>query len=268
MKDLLILWQSLKERFDHQKQVIFPKARYDWMHLRLQDFKSQQYRERGFKKYHKLISVFLVAEQNNELLMKSHQARPTGSTTLPEVNATSNIRGRGRKHDDKGKNMYNQASKNSGNACHRCGMKTHWAKQCRASRHFVDLYQASLEKKGKDIKTNFIDNDELILNVRLDSSDFFNDVEDVIQVKSTKFKDIRRNGYHLETTTQNKIEYFQITSIENGKKSIMERMKGLSSGLYFTYINQTEINMVSTLKGVDPKIFTLWHDRLGHPVIL
>nr|GFA38420.1 uncharacterized protein [Tanacetum cinerariifolium] len=114
VKDLLQLWQSLKERFDHQKQVILPKARYDWMHLRLQDFKSvseynsamfsitsklilcgemiieedmlektfftfhasnmllqQQYRERGFKKYHELISVLLVAEQNNDILMKN-----------------------------------------------------------------------------------------------------------------------------------------------------------------------------------------------------
>ena len=89
--------------------MILPKAQYDWMHLRLQDFKSvsdynstlfkicsklllcgekvtdedmlektfstfhvsnmllqQQYRERGFKKYSKLISCLLVAEQNNE----------------------------------------------------------------------------------------------------------------------------------------------------------------------------------------------------------
>ena len=273
VKDPLILWQSLKERFDHQKQVILPKARYDWMHLRLQDFKSvseynsamfsitskltlcgekitdedmlektfstfhasnmllqQQYRERGFKKYHELISVLLVAEQNNELLMKNHQARPTGSTALPEVHATSNVRGRGREHgnnrgnergrgrgrgrgrnivwhrdgynpkpydfkkkDDKGKKMQKPAPKHSGNACHRCGMNTHWAKQCRTSRHFVDLYQASLKNKGKDIETNFIDNfndetnffgsfndNEPNPNVRFDSSDFFDDVENVV----------------------------------------------------------------------------------------
>ena len=34
------LWQSLKEMYDHKKSVIIPKARYDWMHLRLQYFKS------------------------------------------------------------------------------------------------------------------------------------------------------------------------------------------------------------------------------------
>ena len=40
VKDRLILWTSLKERYDHQKTVILPKARYDWLHLRLQYFKS------------------------------------------------------------------------------------------------------------------------------------------------------------------------------------------------------------------------------------
>ncbi|XP_024190504.1 uncharacterized protein LOC112194507 [Rosa chinensis] len=34
---------------------------------------QQQHRERGFTKYSDLISCLLVAEQNNELLMKNHQ---------------------------------------------------------------------------------------------------------------------------------------------------------------------------------------------------
>jgi hypothetical protein len=33
IKDPLILWQILKERYDHQKTVILPKARYNWIHL-------------------------------------------------------------------------------------------------------------------------------------------------------------------------------------------------------------------------------------------
>jgi hypothetical protein len=40
VKDLLTLWNNLRERYEHQKTVILPKARYDWIHLRLQDFKS------------------------------------------------------------------------------------------------------------------------------------------------------------------------------------------------------------------------------------
>ena len=139
VKDPFTLWSNLKERYDHQKTVILPKARYDWMHLRLQDFKTvseynsalfkissqlklcgekiteedmlektfttfhasnvllqQQYRERRFTKYSELISCLLVVEQNNELLMRNHQSRPTGSEPFPEVNAiSSQIRGRG-----------------------------------------------------------------------------------------------------------------------------------------------------------------------------
>ncbi|GJV43624.1 hypothetical protein Tco_1428160 [Tanacetum coccineum] len=114
VKDPLVLWQSLKDRLDHQKQVILPKARY---------------------------------------------ARPTDSTELAEVNVTSNV-------------------------------KVAVGNTCRTSRHFVDLYQASLRNKGKETETNFIDNfnddelypndDESNPNVRFDSSDFFDDVEDVV----------------------------------------------------------------------------------------
>ncbi|XP_070668830.1 uncharacterized protein [Malus domestica] len=44
---------------------------------------QQQYKARGFTEYNQLISVLLVAEQNNELLMKNHNSRPTGSTPFP-----------------------------------------------------------------------------------------------------------------------------------------------------------------------------------------
>jgi len=40
VKDPQVLWNDLKERYDHQKTVILPKARYEWAHMRLQDFKS------------------------------------------------------------------------------------------------------------------------------------------------------------------------------------------------------------------------------------
>ena len=40
IKDPFVLWKNLEERYDHQKTVILSKARYDWMHLRLQDFKT------------------------------------------------------------------------------------------------------------------------------------------------------------------------------------------------------------------------------------
>ncbi|KAM1803804.1 hypothetical protein ACFX12_029743 [Malus domestica] len=50
---------------------------------------QQYYRARGFTKYNQLISVLLVAEQNNKLLMKNHNSQPTGSAPFSEVNTTS-----------------------------------------------------------------------------------------------------------------------------------------------------------------------------------
>ncbi|CAN6684079.1 unnamed protein product [Malus baccata var. baccata] len=133
VEDPLALWKTLRNRYNHQKTMILPRARYEWTHLRIQDFKlvakynsamfrissqiklcgetiteedmlentfntfhalnvlmQQQYRERSFIKYYQLIFVLLVDKQNNELLMKNHQSRPTGfAPFLVEVNATS-----------------------------------------------------------------------------------------------------------------------------------------------------------------------------------
>ncbi|XP_070026282.1 uncharacterized protein [Nicotiana sylvestris] len=61
---------------------------------------QQQYREKGFKKYSELISLLLVAERNNDLLMRNHENRPTGSTPLPKVDEVySHYAKRGKGHD-------------------------------------------------------------------------------------------------------------------------------------------------------------------------
>lgn len=50
VKDPLVLWMDLKARYDHLKMVVLPKPRYDWLHLRLQDFKSvSEYNSAMFK---------------------------------------------------------------------------------------------------------------------------------------------------------------------------------------------------------------------------
>ncbi|XP_016572750.2 uncharacterized protein LOC107870648 [Capsicum annuum] len=40
IKDPLILWNNLKERYNHLKMVILSQAHYEWTYLRLQDFKN------------------------------------------------------------------------------------------------------------------------------------------------------------------------------------------------------------------------------------
>ncbi|GAV67173.1 hypothetical protein CFOL_v3_10682, partial [Cephalotus follicularis] len=39
-EDLVVLWQSLKDCYDHQQDVVLPYARFEWINLRFQDFKS------------------------------------------------------------------------------------------------------------------------------------------------------------------------------------------------------------------------------------
>ncbi|CAM8949058.1 unnamed protein product [Rhodiola kirilowii] len=109
VKDPSDLWKNLKDRFDHQRDVMLPLYQDKWAALRFQDFAKvsdynsemikivshlnfcgdkitnvemmektlstfhasnvtlqQQYRVRGFEKYHELIGTLLVAERNNE----------------------------------------------------------------------------------------------------------------------------------------------------------------------------------------------------------
>ena len=50
IKDHFTLWNNLNDKFDHKKIVILPKARYDWIHMRLQDFKTvNEYNSALFK---------------------------------------------------------------------------------------------------------------------------------------------------------------------------------------------------------------------------
>ena len=50
------------------------------------------------------------------------------------------------------------------------------------------------------------------------------------------FKDILRNGYHIETMNHDANEYVLITSIISGQKCMLEQLPSLSCGLYQTTI--------------------------------
>ncbi|KAK9733469.1 hypothetical protein RND81_04G069700 [Saponaria officinalis] len=166
---------------------------------------SQQYRQRGFKKYSELISCFLVAEQNNEIFLKNHQSRPTGYDPFPEVNAIKydhknkgldHVSSRGRDGQFKRSYSHQKWEQNNGprdkdkrnadNFCNRCGCKGNWSRTCRTRKHFVDLYQQCLKDKcEKKIEANFTaENDKIETNFAdekdnyggfLDVSYFFSD---------------------------------------------------------------------------------------------
>ncbi|GAV60227.1 hypothetical protein CFOL_v3_03758, partial [Cephalotus follicularis] len=85
--------------------------------------------------------------------LQNHDSRPTGSDSLPEVNATSShFRGRGIGRG-RGRGRGPQSKKRNSN---RCGMEGHWYRACRTAKHWVDLYQASLKENDKRIETDFI----------------------------------------------------------------------------------------------------------------
>ncbi|GAV62376.1 hypothetical protein CFOL_v3_05900, partial [Cephalotus follicularis] len=58
------------------------------------------------------------------------------------------------------------------------------------------------------------------------------------------FKDIRLNGYHIETTNENSKEYLYITGNASSQKQILEKLPGLSSGLYIMKIRAIESHNV------------------------
>ena len=144
--------------------------------------------QRQFTTYSELISVLLIAEQTNQLLLKNHDLRPTSAKAIPDVNAnenrnTSRFKGHGR-GSRRGSQMDNSRpahnnnkpqqknthapNQNKGkkpmqkhendNAYNRCGLTRHQSRACCTPKHFVKLYQASIKGKGKKVESHSVDN--------------------------------------------------------------------------------------------------------------
>ncbi|KAM2194238.1 hypothetical protein ACFX1R_028403 [Malus domestica] len=165
---------------------------------------QQQYRAQKFTKFSYLISVLLLTEKQNQLLMKNHQARPTGATAVPEAHYSTHQhpkrqkrRGKGgqkpshqgqqsqgpSKGGNKAQKRPNLAPKapnfkNKGKApatmnddmCYRCGSKDHWSRICRAPKKVVDAYHSRRTK----FESNFLQVDEPE-TTKMEVSDFQED---------------------------------------------------------------------------------------------
>ena len=83
-----------------------------------------------------------------------------------------------------------------------------------------------------------------IVNIMLSNGTRFHINDTLYSSKSTwnflSFKDIHRNGYHIETMNEGNIEGLYITSIVFDKKLIMEKLSTYSFGLYHTNIKSIE----------------------------
>ncbi|KAG4114355.1 hypothetical protein ERO13_D12G041150v2, partial [Gossypium hirsutum] len=73
----------------------------------------------------------------------------------------------------------------------------------------------------------------------------------------SSFKDIRLNGYHIETMNEKRIEYLYIKNVECGKKYVLERLLVFSSGLYHTHISTIETHVTKNQKFVEPHTFII-----------
>ncbi|XP_048600359.1 uncharacterized protein LOC125593419 [Brassica napus] len=166
---------------------------------------SRIYRKCGYTKFSELMVTLMLAEKNDELLIKNHNSRPTGAKAFPEVNATAveysgrrnhTNRGRGRRFNNKrgkpyypksirsnkwvrseqphkGKETEEDTTKKSETVCYRCGCKGHWSRTCRTPPHLCKLYQESIKGKAKEV--NLTENVEG--TSYLESSDFANELD-------------------------------------------------------------------------------------------
>ncbi|XP_059663844.1 uncharacterized protein LOC132309566 [Cornus florida] len=162
--DAMGLGDTIKEKndaslYDHQKIVILPKARVDWLQLRLQDFKTvAEYNSALFK----ISSTLKLCEQNNELVLRNHQSRPTGSTPIPETYvASSRGRGRGRGRGRDGRNEYGRGKNNYHNNEYGRGRNHSYYREGYQSSHFRNQrstpypqrkdHNEMRQVKGKDV---------------------------------------------------------------------------------------------------------------------
>ena len=137
-----------------------------------------------------MISVLLLAEKQNQLLMKNHQARPTGATAVPEAHYSTNQHPKRQKRRGKGgqkpshQGQQSQSSSKGGNKaqkrpnlapkapnfknkgkapetmdadmCYCCGSKDHWSRVCRALHKVIAEYHS----RRKKFESNFVQVDK------------------------------------------------------------------------------------------------------------
>ena len=109
IKDPLVLWKNLKEIYNHQKTVILPKAHYDLMHLRLQDFRTVAKYNSAFFKIRSKLQLCGEKITESDMLEKTYQYHKN------HKKLSNNIARQGKEQF--------QPPANYENKCYKCGMK-------------------------------------------------------------------------------------------------------------------------------------------------
>ena len=131
---------------------------------------QQQYRQQKYTKYSELIHILLQAKKHDELLMKNHNARPTGAMPIAEAHANAHFtnkfgnrkrnfqkfKGKWKKNNgqSKGKDHFKKNDRiDNSQTCQRCGCANHRTNKCCIPKHLVDLYM-KYGGKGKQVHGN------------------------------------------------------------------------------------------------------------------
>ncbi|GKA51598.1 disease resistance CC-NBS-LRR class family protein [Tanacetum coccineum] len=236
---------------------------------------QQQYRLQNFKRYYDLNVNLLVAEKNNELLMKNHQSRPTGSLAIQEANAVNNNdnknsrskRGRGNprwRGHDRGHYGHNRFP-NRKYSYHRGGYNG-----CGRGRGQRNNTYHAPQVNNLNQKSNKVGSTKLIdgvgkANVVLPNGTQLLIDNALFSLKSKRnllsFRCIYHNGYDTQSRTIGNKKYLHIIN----ENQVFEKLPMLYFGLHYTHINVPQAHMAVKEKYCDHGIFSLWHDKLGHP---
>ncbi|GJZ88943.1 disease resistance CC-NBS-LRR class family protein [Tanacetum coccineum] len=272
VKDPLVLWNHLKDIHEHQKTVILPRARYDWVHLRFQDFKTARacrtpkhlvkLYQRSKKSKGKGVEVNLAYqnEKNDSFDIDNFDIDSLGVDNPGVPEDPNDIT-----HLD---NMDRVAQLiiDDEDICLVDSATTHTILK-------KEIYFSRLNLQESNVNT-ISGSAKLIkgygkAHILLPGGTMF-EIDNALfspmsQRNLLSFKDIRQNGYHIETTNEGHNEYLHITNVILGKRKVLEKLPALSSGLYYTKINIVETNAIINKKLIDRENFIVWHGRLGHP---
>ena len=113
----------------------------------------------------------------------------------------------------------------------------------RDKRYFLDLILTNANVSTISGTANIIEGSKTA-NIMLPNGIRLHINDALYSSKSTRnllsFKDIHRNGYHIETMNEGNTKYLYITFIVYGKKIIMEKLSILFFRLYHTNIKPIE----------------------------
>ncbi|CAD6223285.1 unnamed protein product [Miscanthus lutarioriparius] len=108
---------------------------------------QQQYHNK-YIKYCDLINVLLVAEAQNELLMKNFHMCPAGTQAHPKAHGSfRNSNGK----SQKGSKDEASGGKHSNVGCFRYGSHQHWSRTCTTDPHLIELYQEWKKRQNPEV---------------------------------------------------------------------------------------------------------------------